>query len=79
MLNALVRQAIQDIPNNKMADVRLKFMDRLSALLASYRSNCAKTQSIGQLILPEPLRLLPVYSLGYRICKKKQNLIFSGY
>eukprot|EP01127_Copromyxa_protea_P016774 TRINITY_DN5053_c0_g1_i1.p1 TRINITY_DN5053_c0_g1~~TRINITY_DN5053_c0_g1_i1.p1 ORF type:complete len:879 (+),score=183.82 TRINITY_DN5053_c0_g1_i1:47-2683(+) len=63
-LNALVRSSISDVPNNKMVDVRQKFMDRLAAILASYRTHCAKTQSIGQLILPESLRLLPVYSLG---------------
>jgi len=64
VLNALVRQSISDIPKFKMSDVRIKYMDRLAGILGSYRNNCAKTQSPGQLILPESLRLLPVYSLG---------------
>lgn len=33
-------------------------------ILTSYRKNCANNPSAGQLILPEALKLLPVYSLA---------------
>ena len=34
-------------------------------MLLSYRKNCAVTSRAGQLILPEPLQLLPLYSLAF--------------
>jgi len=62
--NSLIRASIADIPKYKMSEVRTKYIERLAAILAAYRTHCAKTQATGQLILPEALRLLPIYSLS---------------
>lgn len=34
---------------------------RCAAILAAYRKNCATPSSAGQLILPECMKLLPLY------------------
>ena len=43
---------------------RVFIAEKVSEMLAVYRNNCAKNPSPGQLVLPETLKLLPVYSLG---------------
>jgi len=63
-LNILIRNAVNEIPKDSMANIRNKFLDTVIEILASYRGYCAKTPATGQLILPESLRLLPIYSLG---------------
>ena len=37
-------------------------MNEVAQILACYRKNCASPSSAGQLILPECMKLLPVYS-----------------
>lgn len=37
---------------------------RCAAILASYRKHCASPSSAGQLILPECMKLLPLYING---------------
>ena len=37
-------------------------MNEVAHILACYRKNCASPSSAGQLILPECMKLLPVYS-----------------
>lgn len=37
-------------------------MNQCAQILACYRKNCASPSSAGQLILPECMKLLPVYS-----------------
>ena len=36
----------------------------LGKILASYRKNCSAHSSLSQLILPEALKILPLYVLG---------------
>lgn len=36
-------------------------MNQCAHILACYRKNCASPSSAGQLILPEGMKLLPVY------------------
>ena len=45
-------------------------------ILHAYRINCASTSSYGQLILPESLKLLPLYSgsLLKQIAFRRQDL-----
>ena len=37
-------------------------------MLACYRKNCARDSTAGQLILPETLKLLPIYSSSLTKC-----------
>lgn len=37
-------------------------------MLACYRKNCAQATTAGQLILPETLKLLPVYTTSLIKC-----------
>src|SRR5690606_9744425 len=34
-------------------------------ILAAYRRNCSQLSPLGQLVLPEALKLLPIYVLGF--------------
>ncbi|CAN0444025.1 unnamed protein product, partial [Laminaria digitata] len=43
--------------------LRHQVEDSMLAMLFSYRKKCASNSSSGQLILPEALRLLPLYTL----------------
>ncbi|CBZ54213.1 putative sec23/Sec24 helical domain-containing protein [Neospora caninum Liverpool] len=45
-------------------DWREKTMEPLVAILHAYRANCASTSSAGQLILPDSLKLLPIYIMA---------------
>ena len=63
-LNPLFSLASKDIAAKKVADIRKKMVEQVISILLAYRKRCAKTQSDGQLILPESLKLLPVYILG---------------
>eukprot|EP01126_Amoeba_proteus_P065946 TRINITY_DN9463_c0_g2_i2.p1 TRINITY_DN9463_c0_g2~~TRINITY_DN9463_c0_g2_i2.p1 ORF type:complete len:670 (-),score=83.43 TRINITY_DN9463_c0_g2_i2:191-2200(-) len=62
-LNILIRSSLSDIGSNKMSEVRLKFFSKLFAILAAYK-NTTKTGNSAPLVLPEALRLLPLYVLA---------------
>ena len=42
--------------------VRETLMNQCAQILACYRKHCASPSSAGQLILPECMKLLPVYT-----------------
>lgn len=46
-------------------------------ILQSYRKHCASVSSSGQLILPEALKLLPLYTLGMISCLQFASLLFA--
>lgn len=41
--------------------VKDNLVTRCATILACYRKNCASPSSVGQLILPECMKLLPLY------------------
>ncbi len=41
--------------------IRETLMNQCAQILSCYRKNCASPSSAGQLILPECMKLLPVY------------------
>eukprot|EP01091_Cochliopodium_minus_P017011 TRINITY_DN6551_c0_g2_i1.p1 TRINITY_DN6551_c0_g2~~TRINITY_DN6551_c0_g2_i1.p1 ORF type:complete len:931 (-),score=280.46 TRINITY_DN6551_c0_g2_i1:83-2875(-) len=43
---------------------RIYVAELVADILSVYRNNCAKNPNPGQLVLPETLKLLPVYALG---------------
>ena len=52
------------VSNSTTKEVRDQLTDRCSSILASYRRHCATPTSPAQLILPESLKLLPIFCLA---------------
>ncbi|KAF7326008.1 SEC23 SEC24 family protein [Mycena kentingensis (nom. inval.)] len=65
----LARHAISQMKSEKMAGIREDLTENCSAILLAYRTKCANTSSIDQLILPETFKSLPIYTLGIHKCK----------
>ncbi|XP_050372393.1 protein transport protein Sec24-like At4g32640 isoform X2 [Argentina anserina] len=60
----ILKQAANEIPSTPLLQVRERLTDRCINVLCSYRKFCATVTSSGQLILPETLKLLPLYILA---------------
>lgn len=56
--------AASEIPSTPLSQVREQVTNLCINILHSYRKFCATVSSSGQLILPEALKLLPLYTLG---------------
>jgi protein transport protein SEC24 len=61
VVNYMAKQAIRECLNSTSKQVRDNLMNQCAQILACYRKNCASPSSAGQLILPEGMKLLPVY------------------
>uniref|UniRef100_A0A453K5L5 Sec23/Sec24 trunk domain-containing protein n=1 Tax=Aegilops tauschii subsp. strangulata TaxID=200361 RepID=A0A453K5L5_AEGTS len=59
----VVKQAANGIPSSSLSQVRDQVTSTCINILQSYRQYCASVSSSGQLILPEALKLLPLYTL----------------
>lgn len=64
LLHCTLFVAASEIPSTPLANVREQMMNLCVNALVSYRKFCATVSSSGQLILPEALKLLPLYTLG---------------
>lgn len=53
--------AIRSITVSTPKSIRDNIINQAANMLACYRKNCAQATTAGQLILPETLKLLPVY------------------
>ncbi|PPS06533.1 hypothetical protein GOBAR_AA14116 [Gossypium barbadense] len=60
----LLKRAAIEIPTSPLVQVREQVTNRCINILFSYRKFCATVSSSGQLILPEALKLLPLYTLA---------------
>uniref|UniRef100_A0ACB8ESJ0 Protein transport protein Sec24C n=1 Tax=Sphaerodactylus townsendi TaxID=933632 RepID=A0ACB8ESJ0_9SAUR len=60
-INFLAKFAYRGLLNNPVKTVRDTLINQCAQILACYRKNCASPSSAGQLILPECMKLLPVY------------------
>ncbi|PRQ41322.1 putative von Willebrand factor, type A, Zinc finger, Sec23/Sec24-type, sec23/Sec24, trunk [Rosa chinensis] len=60
----ILKQGANEIPSSPLLQVRERLTDRCISILCSYRKFCATVTSSGQLILPETLKLLPLYILA---------------
>ncbi|KAL2492176.1 Protein transport protein Sec24-like [Abeliophyllum distichum] len=60
----VLRQVASEIPSAPLAQVREQATNVCINILHSYRKFCATASSSGQLILPEALKLLPLYTLA---------------
>jgi protein transport protein SEC24 len=63
-LVATARSAASLVPGAPLASVRDGALSRATAILGAYRRHCATSSSAAQLILPEALKLLPLYTLA---------------
>ncbi|XP_005101853.1 protein transport protein Sec24C [Aplysia californica] len=62
LINFFAKQAIRTSLNANPKQVREHIMNEVSQILACYRKNCANPSSAGQLVLPECMKLLPLYA-----------------
>ncbi|XP_059643687.1 protein transport protein SEC24 C-like [Cornus florida] len=59
-----LKQVASEIPSSPLFQVREQATNLCINILHSYRKYCATVSSSGQLILPEALKLLPLYTLA---------------
>jgi protein transport protein SEC24 len=64
LVSLSIRQVINLLHRDSIVDARKALRDAAVDILYTYRRRCASTTSSGQLILPEALKLLPLYTLG---------------
>lgn len=61
IINFFGKQAVYKLLDNNPKAVKDAIVNRAAQMLANYRKNCASPSSAGQLILPECMKLLPLY------------------
>uniref|UniRef100_A0A7N4PIF1 SEC24 homolog C, COPII coat complex component n=1 Tax=Sarcophilus harrisii TaxID=9305 RepID=A0A7N4PIF1_SARHA len=61
LINYLAKFAYRGVLSSPVKTVRDALISQCAQILACYRKNCASPSSAGQLILPECMKLLPVY------------------
>nr|XP_046232880.1 protein transport protein Sec24C isoform X2 [Scatophagus argus] len=61
IINFFSKYAFRGVLSNPTKAVRDTLVNQCAQILACYRKNCASPSSAGQLILPECMKLLPVY------------------
>ncbi|XP_073317359.1 protein transport protein SEC24 C-like isoform X2 [Primulina huaijiensis] len=62
--SCILKQAANEIPSAPLTQVRDQATNVCVNILYSYRKFCSTVSSAGQLILPEALKLLPLYILA---------------
>ncbi|KAJ7560650.1 hypothetical protein O6H91_04G138900 [Diphasiastrum complanatum] len=60
----LLKHAAQAVPAAPLQQIREQIINQCVNILYAYRKFCATASSSGQLILPEGLKLLPLYTLA---------------
>jgi len=61
VLGALARNAATTAATRDLRFLPTELADAATGVLLSYRRHCAASSQMGQLVLPEPLKLLPLY------------------
>ena len=61
IMNLLTKQAVANSLNGTPKKIRESLVNRGAQILACYRKNCSHSTPPKQLILPENLKLLPIY------------------
>lgn len=64
IMNFSLRACLQSCISSTVQSGRDKVLKTTINSLHAYRKSCAQSSSLAQLILPESLKLLPLYSLG---------------
>ncbi|GLV32062.1 Secretory 24CD [Carabus blaptoides fortunei] len=74
IVNFFSKQCVYRLLENNPKAVKDALVNRCAQILACYRKNCASPSSAGQLILPECMKLLPLYVN----CLMKSDAISGG-
>ncbi|XP_056285581.1 protein transport protein Sec24C isoform X1 [Pseudoliparis swirei] len=74
IINFFSKYAFRGLLNNPTKAVRDTLINQCAQILSCYRKNCASPSSAGQLILPECMKLLPVYLN----CVLKSDVLMPG-
>lgn len=74
LMNFFGKQSVVRLLENNAKQVKENLVARTANILACYRKNCASPSSAGQLILPEAMKLLPLYIN----CLNKSDAISGG-
>lgn len=61
IINYIAKQSTYKLFEHNPKAVKDNIVTRAAQILATYRKNCASPSSAGQLILPECMKLLPLY------------------
>ncbi|CAF0886553.1 unnamed protein product [Rotaria sordida] len=61
IMNYIIKIAIRSISMSTPRSIRDSIITQAANMLACYRKYCAQTTTPGQLILPDTLKLLPIY------------------
>jgi protein transport protein SEC24 len=62
LINYIGKLACRSVTVSAPKSIRENLVLQVASILASYRKNCTNTPSKGQFILPETLKLLPVFA-----------------
>lgn len=73
-ISLITKSAISHCSLFSLASLRQQLLERTVKILAGYRRLCSSHSSSGQLILPDSLKLLPIYTL----CLIKSRLFRDG-
>ncbi|XP_061441251.1 protein transport protein Sec24D isoform X2 [Rhineura floridana] len=61
LINFFAKSAYKAILNQPLKTVREILVNQTARMLACYRKNCASPSAVSQLILPDAMKVLPVY------------------
>lgn len=61
LINFFGKQSVYKLLEHNPKAIKDGLVNRAAQILANYRKNCASPSSAGQLILPECMKLLPLY------------------
>lgn len=73
-VNVICKQAVRSVYTSTPKAIREGLINQCAGILACYRRNCASPSSAGQLILPECMKLLPLYMN----CILKNDILMGG-
>lgn len=71
----LIFVAATEVPSSPLLQIRERMTNLCVNVLLSYRKYCATVSSSGQLILPEALKLLPLYTIGVYFIYCENHLV----
>ncbi len=74
LINFTAKQSITRLMETNPKTVKDNLINNCAQILACYRKNCASPSSAGQLILPECMKLLPLYTN----CLLKSDALVGG-
>jgi len=74
LVNFTAKRSISQLMETNPKNVKETLVNNCAQILACYRKNCASPSSAGQLILPECMKLLPLYTN----CLIKSDAISGG-